>query len=250
MSLMMRKALLVLLLACAPLPTLASGGGAHLDSVTVDLEDQASLQRGARLFVNYCQNCHAAAMMRFNRVGQDLGISDELLIENLMFNAEKVGETMTVAMPTAYAKASFGVNPPDLSLVARSRGPDWLYTYLRGFYLDPSRPFGVNNRVFKDVGMPHVLWELQGWQQPVYTTHGEGAHAEKVIEKLEIAVPGQLSPAEYDRAMRDLVGFLTYMGEPAKLERQSLGWKVLLFIFLMTIVFYLLKKEYWKDIHH
>ena len=242
----MRKILLALLLCAAPVLVQASES-VHLDKVKIDLHDQASLQRGAKFFVNYCMGCHAASYLRYNGVAADLGLSEQQMVQNLMFTSDKIGDYMTIATPTNEAKSWFGVAPPDLSVIARARGNDWLYTYLRGFYLDDKRPFGVNNVVFPDVGMPHVLWELQGWQKLVPADEHEAAgHG---APKLEIVTPGSMSPDDYDDAMRDLVNFLAYMGEPAKLERQSLGIKVLLFLAVFFVVAYLLKKDYWKDIH-
>ncbi|MGD8514650.1 MAG: cytochrome c1 [Granulosicoccaceae bacterium] len=247
----MKKLIIAFILAVAPGLVIAAGGGAHLDHANIDLHDKASLQRGAKLFVNYCLNCHSANYMRYNRMGEDLGIPDNLVKENLLFAADKVGEQMKVAMSVADGKNWFGTNPPDLTVIARakgagSQGADWLYTYLRSFYVDESRPFGVNNTVFKDVGMPHVLWELQGLQalNNVEEVKEHGAKPEFIL-----AEPGSMSPDEYDSAMRDLVNFLVYMGEPSKLKRQSLGIWVLLFLVVFTLVAYALKKEYWKDIH-
>ena len=246
----MKKLLTTLLLCLLPVFAWAAEEGPHLDSANINPHDQASLQRGARLFVNYCLSCHAASYMRYGRMGHDLGLTDQQVLQNLMFAGEKIGDTMTVAIPPADAKKWFGTTPPDLSVIARARGVDWLYTYLRSFYLDDKRPFGVNNVVFKDVGMPHALWELQGWQKPVYKTEtGEDGKPVQVLDKLEIVTPGKLNPDEYDDAVRDLVNFLDYMGEPAKLERQSLGVKVLLYLVVFFVVAYLLKKEYWKDVH-
>ncbi len=246
----MRKLFLALLLCAMPLLTLAEEEGAHLDKVNIDPRDQASLQRGAKLFVNYCMGCHSADYERYNAVAKHLGLSDQQMMQNLMFTSDRIGDYMTIATPPEDAKVWFGNPPPDLSVIARARGNDWLYTYLRSFYLDDKRPFGVNNVVFKDVGMPDALWELQGWQKPVYKTiPGEDGKSEKVLDHLEIITPGTLSPDDYDAAVTDLVNFLAYMGEPAKLERQSLGIKVLLFLAVFFVVAYLLKKEYWKDIH-
>lgn len=246
----MRKILFALLFCVVPLLVQASEEDMHLDKANIDPHDQASLQRGAKIFVNYCMGCHSADFERYNGMGHDIGLSDQQVMQNLMFAGEKIGDYMTIAMPPADAKTWFGTPPPDLSVVARARGVDWLYTYLRSFYLDDKRPFGVNNVVFKDVAMPHVLWELQGWQKPVYKTEkGEDGQPEQVLEKLEIVTPGSMSPDDFDATVRDLVNFLSYMGEPAKLERQSLGIKVLLFLAVFFVVAYLLKKEYWKDIH-
>jgi ubiquinol-cytochrome c reductase cytochrome c1 subunit len=246
----MRKILFALLLVVSPVLAMASEEGAALDHANIDLGDTAALQRGAKYFVNYCLSCHSAKYMRFERVGRDLGLSDQQLRQNLMFVAEKVGETMTVAMRPEDGVRWFGVAPPDLSVIARARGSDWLYTYLRTFYLDDARPFGVNNLVFKDTAMPAVLAELQGFQKPVYKTfkNAEGTQ-EKVVEKLELARPGKMSPQQYDRAVRDLVTFLTYVGEPAKLERQRVGAWVLLYLLVFLGVAYAMKREYWKDVH-
>ena len=247
----MKKYLLsVLLLAVPTLVTAGGGGGVHLDKAKIDPTNKESLQRGAKTFVNYCLGCHSAKYQRYNRLGRDLGISDEDIIDNLMFTGEKTGDLMDIAMTKEMGKRWFGAPPPDLTLVARVRGTDWLYTYLRTFYLDASRPFGVNNVVFSNVGMPNVLWELQGWQKPVYKTvvDGEG-HEHQVLDGVELEEAGSQTPAEFDRTVRDLVNFLAYMGEPIKLERQSLGVKVMLFLLVLFIFAYLLKKEYWKDIH-
>ncbi len=164
----MRKIILSFLLVLLPGLALAAGGGVHLDKADIDLHNKQSLQRGAKMFVNYCLSCHSAQFQRYNRMARDIGLTDDQVIENLMFASDKVGSTMTVAMSRADGKTWFGAPPPDLSLTARSRGVDWLYTYLRTFYVDETRPFGVNNVVFPSVGMPHVLWELQGVQKPVY----------------------------------------------------------------------------------
>ncbi|GMQ89566.1 MAG: cytochrome c1 [Gammaproteobacteria bacterium] len=246
----MKKQLLAILLLVSPALVFASGGGVHLDKANIDPTNKESLQRGAKTFVNYCMGCHSAQYQRYNRLGRDLGISEEDIIENLLFTGEKTGDPMTIAMTRNMGKKWFGAPPPDLTLVARVRGTDWLYTYLRTFYLDDSRPFGVNNEVFSSVGMPNVLWELQGWQKPVYKTVADAqGHEHQVLEGVELEEAGSQTPAEFDRTVRDLVNFLDYMGEPIKQERQSLGIKVLLFLFVFFIIAYLLKKEYWKDIH-
>ena len=246
----MKKIITTLLMTLVPTLGLAAGGGVHLDKADVDLHNQASLQNGARLFVNYCLSCHSAAYMRYSRMGQDLGLSEEQVRDNLMFAAEKTGETMTIAMPAKDAKKWFGTKIPDLTVIARARGADWLYTYLRTFYLDDSRPLGVNNVTFKDVGMPHVLWELEGLKQPVFETYKDhdGNDAKRIVG-FEMVQPGKMSPAEYDNAVRDLVNFMVYMGEPAKLSRYRIGVWVLLFLALLFVVSYAMKKEFWKDIH-
>jgi len=246
----MKKYLLSVLLLVAPALVAASGGGVHLDKANIDPTNKESLQRGARTFVNYCMGCHSAKYQRYNRLGRDLGISDEDIIDNLMFTGERTGDLMDIAMTKEMGKKWFGAAPPDLTLVARVRGTDWLYTYLRTFYQDDSRPFGVNNQVFSKVGMPNVLWELQGTQKAVYeTVVDDNGREHQVMEGVELEEAGSQTPAEFDRTVRDLVNFLAYMGEPIKLERQSLGIKVMLFLFVFFIVAYLLKKEYWKDIH-
>ncbi|MAS81120.1 MAG: cytochrome c1 [Legionellales bacterium] len=223
--------------------------GAKLMHMEVDLSNQESLQRGARTFVNYCLSCHAAAYMRYNRMGQDLGISEDVLKANFMFGTDKVGETMTIAMTKSDSLSFFGVSPPDLSVIARARGADWLYSYFKTFYVDKSRPFGVNNLTFKDVGMPHVLWELQGAQQ-LSLIESEGAvHHSPTYDDLEIITPGIQSEEKYDQTIRDLVNFMVYLGEPIKLKRGKIGFWVLVYLFVFMIIAYMLKKEYWRDIH-
>ena len=243
-----------------PLVALASEGGIHLDKADIDLDNKESLQRGAKLFVNYCLSCHSAGYMRYNRMAKDLGLDDKQVQNNMMFIADfsklesgepgKVGNLMTVALRTADAKKMFGTKVPDLTVRARARGADWLYTYLRTFYLDDSRPFGVNNVAFPDVGMPHVLWELQGLKKPIKETekdHEGNEHT--VIKGYETVVPGKMTDVEYDDAIRDLVNFMVYMGEPAQLVRYKWGIIALLFLFILFIPAYALKKEYWKDVH-
>lgn len=246
----MKKQLLALLLLVAPAVTLASSGHVHLDKANIDPDNKESLQRGAKTFVNYCMGCHSAKYQRYNRMARDLGLSEDEVMHNLMFTGDKVGDHMDIAMTRNDAKNWFGAAPPDLTLVARVRGVDWLYTYLRTFYRDGARPFGVNNQIFPNVGMPNVLWSLQGVQEPVYeTVTDEDGHEHKVLEGLELEEAGTESPAEFDRTVRDLVNFLAYMGEPFKHERKALGIKVLLFLLVFFVVAYLLKKEYWKDVH-
>ncbi len=237
---MMKKLLLALLFA--PLIACASEGELHLDHAPDKLTDQAALQNGAKLFVNYCLNCHSASAMRYNRL-QGIGLTDQQIKDNLMFTADKVGELMTIAMRRDEAKQWFGVPPPDLSLEARARaseagsGADWLYTYLRGFYRDDSRPSGWNNLVFANVAMPHALWQLQG-EQVMGADH-----------KLKLAKPGKMTPAEYDAAVGDLVAYLQYMGEPSAQTRKQLGVYVLLFLAAFFVLTYALKREFWKDVH-
>jgi ubiquinol-cytochrome c reductase cytochrome c1 subunit len=224
-----------------------ASGGMHLQSANVDLSDTDSLQRGAALFVNYCLSCHSAKFMRYNRMGADLGLSDEQVKANLMFAGEKIGETMTVAMRPEDAENWFGVIPPDLSVIDRARGSDWVYTYMLSFYQDDSRPWGVNNLVFKDVGMPHVFLERQGAQKPVYEAEiGSDGKEHQMIKHLEALEPEKAEA--YKQDVQDLVNFLAYMGEPAKMVRYDLGKKVLVFLLLLFVVSYLLKKEYWRDV--
>lgn len=206
----------------------------------------ASLQRGAKYFVNYCLSCHSAQYSRYSRVGKDLELSDELVKENLMFTEQKIGDTMDVAMTDEEATAWFGAVAPDLTLITRSRSPEWVYTYLKSFYLDDTRPMGVNNALFQNVAMPHVLWRQQGWQKPVY---GEDHNGQPVIVGLEVVEEGKLKPGEYDKLVRDIVNFLTYLGEPVAEKRKSTGVTVVLFLLLLLVLAYLLKREYWRDIH-
>jgi len=244
------KKLILSLLFLAPSVILAAGGpSVPLDDANIDLTDQESLQRGAKYFVNYCQNCHSAKYMRYKTM-EEIGLTEDQIKDNLMFVGDNVRGQMEIAMSTDDAATWFGAPPPDLTLTARLRGEDWLYTYMRSFYLDPSRPFGVNNTVFPDVGMPHVLWDLQGWQSPVYEEHTDAeGNTVKTVKELELSEAGSMSAEEYDTAVRDLVTFLAWMGEPMKLERQRLGVWVLLFLAVFTVVAYFMKKAYWEDVH-
>ena len=220
-----------------------ASGDIHLDKAPINLSDQQSLQRGAKTFVNYCLSCHSAQAMRYNRL-QDIGLTEQQIKDNLIFTDAKVGDAMTNSMNKKDAKAWFGATPPDLSVISRSRGADWLYTYLRGFYRDEARPTGWNNVAFDKVGMPHVLNELQGEQ----VLHVE-KHGEHETQKLVLAKPGKMTPAEFDGMTADLVNYLEFMGEPMKTTRMKLGIVVLLFLSVFLVVAYLLKKEFWKDIH-
>lgn len=241
------KKLISLLALVMPLLAQANEG-VHLDKAPINPANQASLQRGAKMFVNYCLNCHSALSMRYNRL-KDIGLTEDEIKGNLMFAGEKVGEPMGIAMNKKEAKGWFGATPPDLSVIGRSRGADWLYTYLRGFYRDETRPTGWNNVAFDKVGMPHVLYELQG-VQTLQTEEVKDADGNKVeTHKLVLDKPGKLSPAEYDATVADLVNYLMFMSEPAKTTRMKLGILVLLFLGLMFIPAYYLKKEYWKDVH-
>lgn len=238
---------LSLLFLLLPLGTLASTEGIKLDHAPIDSRDAVSLQRGAHVFVNYCLNCHSAEAMRYNRL-EDLGLSEKQIQDNLLLATDKIGETMTVAMRRKDSKNWFGVRPPDLSVIARARGADWLYTYLRSFYRDDGRETGWNNLVFPNVGMPHVLYQLQGEQVLKVESH-EAAHGASEVKKLVLETPGSLSAAAYDRLTGDLVNYLVFMGEPARESRVRIGYAVLIFLGVLFIPVYLLKKEYWKDVH-
>lgn len=218
------------------------------DKANVDVSNQASLQRGARNFVNYCMGCHSAQYVRYNTLGKDLGIPEDQLIQNLMFAAVKPTETMNIAMRPDDGARWFGQAPPDLSLIARSKGVDYVYNFLRSFYADPARPLGVNNLMLPGASMPHVLWELQGVQRAVYLEEEHGGSIVKVFQKFELASPGTLTPAEYDEFVRDTVNFLAYTSEPVKLKRESLGILVIAFLIFFGILAYLLKQEIWKDV--
>ena len=245
----MKKILSIILLLMAG-NTLAASNGYPLDKANIDPNDTESLRRGATLFANYCFNCHSAALMRYNRIGQDLGYDEAQLESLFIFTGAKVGDLMEIALPPEDAKRWFGVVPPDLSVVSRSRGVDWIYTYLRSFYQDPSRPWGVNNAVFKDVAMPHVLWELQGLQAPQFDVHtNEEGVKQQVITNLNLIETGQLSAEQFDTAVRDIVNYLHYMGEPTKQTRLALGKWVIIYLMIFFVVVLFLKKEYWKDVH-
>ena len=220
-----------------------ASGDIHLDKAPTNLSDQQSLQRGAKTFVNYCLSCHSAQAMRYNRL-QDIGLTEQQIKDNLIFTGAKVGDTMTNSMSKKDGLAAFGAAPPDLSVISRSRGADWLYTYLRGFYRDETRATGWNNVAFDKVGMPHVLYELQGEQ--VLHVEKNGDHQ---TQKLVLAKPGKMTPAEYDGMVADLVNYLEFMGEPMQATRMKLGIVVLLFLSIFFVVAYYLKKEFWKDIH-
>ncbi len=236
----MKSRILFVLAFLLPMAALANEH-VKLDHAPIDPSNQVSLQRGAKTFVNYCLNCHSASYMRYNRL-QDIGLTDAQIKANLLFAGDKVGDTMTVAMPKADAKAWFGATPPDLSVEARARGADWLYSYLRGFYRDDTRPTGWNNTVYDKVAMPHVLWELQG-QQVLKVNEATEEHV------LELDKPGTLSPAEYNLMVADLVNYLVFMAEPYKERDKHLGLLVLAFLGLLFGLTYALKKEFWKDIH-
>ena len=228
-----------------PLSVLAAEGGYRLDHSPHDQHDVVSLQSGARTYMNYCLGCHGMQFMRYDGL-KHLGLTESQIRDNLMFTAEKVGEPIKIAFNPKEAKAWFGVAPPDLSVIARSRGADWLYTYLRTFYRDEKTATGWNNAVFPNVGMPHVLWTLQGVRALEVVTPKEG-HGEPQYKWSEVS-KGAMSPTEYDATVRDLVNFLVYVGEPAGGHRRSIGIVVLFALGVLFIFAYLLKKEYWKDV--
>jgi ubiquinol-cytochrome c reductase cytochrome c1 subunit len=215
----------------------------HLEHAGINVRDVAAVQRGAKWFVNYCFSCHSAQYMRYNRLSEDLDLGEEAVMQNLVFSGAKIGDTMDIAMKPDQAVRWFGKAPPDLSLVGRSRGADWLFTYLKTFYQDKSGKW--NNLTLPNAAMPHVLWQLQGIQKPVYIADGNA----QVIGHLELAVEGLQTPEEYEQTVRDLVTFLDYLGEPAKLERKSIGIWVMLFLAVFALLAFALKAEFWRDIH-
>jgi ubiquinol-cytochrome c reductase cytochrome c1 subunit len=229
-----------LLLAAAPVH--AAGGG-NLHHANVNVRDTAAAQRGAQLFVNYCLSCHSANYMRYKRLSEDLKLDEDVVMRNLVFSDAKIGDTMSIAMRPDDARKWLGKVPPDLSLIARSRGVDWLYTYFLTFYQDGSGHW--NNQVLPNASMPHVLWQLQGIQKPVYATHD----GHEVVDHLVLDKAGLESPEEYEETVRDLVTFLAYLSEPAQMKRKDVGIWVLLFLALFAMVAYLLKAEYWRDVH-
>jgi ubiquinol-cytochrome c reductase cytochrome c1 subunit len=244
-------ALAGVLLACALAvsPAARADGDFPLDRAPDNTENLVALQRGAQLFVNYCLSCHSASLMRYSQLGE-IGISDHLIEQNLLFTTDKVGNTMTVAMRPEDAKNWFGVAPPDLSVEARARGRDWLYTYLRSFYRDDSRPTGWNNAVFPNVAMPNVLWELQGPRAAKYedvTDPETGVKTHRLTGFVPLA-PGRLSPVDYDTAVADLVAYLNWMSEPVQQTRKRLGVWVMLFLGVLTFCAWRLNAAYWKDI--
>jgi ubiquinol-cytochrome c reductase cytochrome c1 subunit len=252
---MIKKLLVSLLVAFAGAVQAAGGGVAWDKFPTEKLSDQAALQNGAKLFVNYCLNCHGAAYMRFNRM-KDIGLTDEQIKGSLLFTTDKVGETMKVAIDAKQAKEWFGATPPDLSVIARSRsaagqgsGADYLYTYLRTYYRDDSKPTGWNNLAFPSVGMPHVLWELQGERRPLFEKKTEHGHEVEVFTgRWETVKPGALDARAYDENVADLVAFMQWMGEPSQKSRVQIGVWVLLFLGVFTVIAWFLNRAYWKDV--
>ena len=236
-------------LAFVPLAVFANGPELHLDKAPDKSNDKVALQHGAQIFVNYCLNCHGASYMRYNRL-KDIGLSEDQIKDNLLFTADKTGELMRVAIQRDEAKVWFGAAPPDLTVIARARasefgsGPDWLYTYLRSFYRDDKRPTGWNNLVFENVGMPHVLWQLQG-ENELHVVKKDGEEHKSLV----LVKPGTMKPAEYDAAVGDLVAFLKFIGEPVGETRKSIGWIVLAALAVLSVLSYLLKRNFWRDVH-
>jgi ubiquinol-cytochrome c reductase cytochrome c1 subunit len=216
-----------------------------LQDANVNVSNLAALQRGAKYFVNYCFGCHSAKYVRYGTLGEGLHLTNDQLVKNLMFTGKRPGDTMQNAMQPDDAKRWFGIAPPDLTLIARSRGADYLYTFLRSFYKDPSTATGANNLVLPGTAMPDILWRAQGIQQAVFKKNKDG---ENVFEKLEMLQPGDMTPQQFDRMDRDIVTFLQYIGEPVAQERKALGKGVVIFLFVFLILAYLLKKEIWKDV--
>ncbi|KQM71239.1 cytochrome c1 [Xylophilus sp. Leaf220] len=249
------KKILLALVAAAGLATgaHAAEGGIAWDKAPNKTNDLQSLQNGAKIFVNYCLGCHSAAFMRYNRL-QDIGLSEQQVKDNLLFTTEKVGDTMKAAIDPKQAKEWFGGNPPDLTLVARSRaghggsGADYLYTFLRTFYRDETKPTGWNNLAYPNVGMPNVLWELQGERRPVYEERMEHGHATHVFTGWEQTKPGTLTPLQYEQSIGDLVNYLQWMAEPAQNTRVRLGVAVLLFLLVLTVFTWRLNAAFWKDV--
>ncbi len=255
----MFKKLIFLLAAFVSIETLASGAGVHLQDAHVDITDQSSLQRGAKMFMNYCSGCHSLKFLRYSQLAKGLkletfdgALDKNLLFNNLVFTKSNVGDPIKIAMPPQDSREWFGKVPPDLSLVARVRGSNWLYTYLKSFYQDPSKTFGSNNLVFPDVSMPNVLAPLQGIQEPEYKTKSfiyEGKTIKtQVITHLTMAKDGSMSEHQFDSVVKDIVTFLTYVGEPVKQQRQWLGIWVIAFMLVLTALFYALKKSFWSEL--
>ena len=237
----------------------AAEGGGHMESAQVDLDDKGALQRGAALYMNYCSSCHSLTYLRYSRMAEDLGLTEEQVRQNLMFKDANFGDPMNTGLDPVQATAWFGKAPPDLSLIARRKaeGPDWVYNYLKSFYIDESRPMGWNNSVFPGASMPNVLWQLQGSQHALT----EAKHAGAVCPKGEykggcitgFSIPdhkqGSMSPEQFDQVARDITAFLAYAGEPAAAKRQAMGVWVVLFLAFFTLLAYFLKQEYWRDVH-
>lgn len=247
---MKKLAIILLFSVLLPFASLAvsAASGAGIEHSGANIRDTASLQRGAKWYVNYCLGCHSLKYMRYNRLAEDLGLSEDMVMQNLVFSNAKFAETMDITMLPEQAKSWFGKAPPDLSLIGRSRGADWVYSYLRGFYQDENGDW--NNTLLPNLSMPHVLWSLQGIQTPVYRQEtSESGFTHEVIDHFELTRAGSQSPEEFEETARDIAAFLDYAGEPAKLKRKNIGVWVIMFLVLFTFLAYLLKAEYWRDVH-
>jgi len=226
----------------------AASSETKLEPANIDLGNKESLQRGAGNFMNYCSGCHSAQYVRYNTIGKHLDLSEEQLIDNLMFNAERTFETIKASMPAADAARWYGVAPPDMSLIARSKGADHIYNFLKSFYVDPESPTGVNNTVLAGASMPHVLWELQGYQVAKFEEHTEDGVTTQVFQGFEPLTEGKLSAEDYDKFVRDTVNFLSYIAEPVRDQRRTLGTWVMIYLVIFLIVARMLKKQVWKDV--
>ena len=226
----------------------AAGGSVDLEPAEIDPGNVASLQRGARNFMNYCSGCHSAEYVRYNTIGKHLELSEEQLIDNLMFNAEKTFETIRAAMPAADAARWYGTAPPDLSLMARAKGADYIYNFLKSFYVDPTSPTGVDNTVLAGTSMPHVLWELQGYQKANFSEHTEDGVTTRVFEGFEPLTSGSMDVEDYDDFVRDTVNFLVYIAEPIRGERRVIGTWVMIYLLVFLVIAIMLKKQIWKDV--
>ena len=244
---MFAKFAALLLIGLMMIGKAAASEESGLEAANVRLDDVASMQRGARLFFNYCSGCHSLQYLRYSRMAEDLKLDPKDVAKNLVFTGARIGDHAISRMPADKAALWFGKAPPDLSLEARARGSDWVYTYLKSFYLDPSRPIGWNNKVFENASMPNPLWELQGLQVAERVPAAAGHDA--TIGKLDLKTPGKQTPAQFEQTIRDLSAFLQYVGEPAALQRESMGIWVLLYLAFFTLIAYLLKLEFWKDVH-
>ena len=235
------------------LPAFAATDTIPWDKAPNKLNDLSALQNGAKIFVNYCLNCHAASYMRFNRL-KDIGLTEKQIKDNLLFTTNKVGDTMKISMDAKQGKDWFGGNPPDLTLIARSRsgsggtGADYIYTYLRTYYRDDSKATGWNNLAFPNVGMPHVLWELQGQRRPVFEAVEQHGHTTQTLKGWEQITPGKMTEREYDEAVGDLVNYLQWMAEPNQNSRVQIGVWVMLFLLIFMVIAWRLNASYWKDI--
>lgn len=243
----MSRRVIALLVGLVSVPAVAQHDGFELEAANNNVANTASLQRGAKYFVNYCMGCHSADYVRYNRLAADLQLSEDQLVQNLMFTGEQPFDTMSNAMRDADAERWFGITPPDLSLIARSRGTDYIYTFLRSFYENPESATGADNLVLPNTAMPHVLWELQGIKRAVFEVDEEHGGVE-VFSHFETVREGELNEQQYDQVARDIVNFLDYIGEPMQRERQALGIRVIAFLLVFLLIAYLLKKEIWKDV--